>query len=303
MPARRRFDAARLAADFRVAVTDDQNLPNAPAQAADAADTAGTGQGRFAHAAPDPAEPQQKPGAEPGHETEGPLNARVQAVRESAASGDQGAHVDAPVSRAPAVEQSRSMTTKKIKSAAGSRAGGPLVTADQSVQVGAAEQEGEEATTATTRAFGRAETQAHAGAGEVERRRELLDRVTTSLGVEEDLAKLNMNVPKALLARIRAFEVAMFRHGHRKVVRTTLFTEAVVRLPHDPEEAYLWAQDVMGRREATAPLTTRVPQSLYFQLLDLTYASERNLPYTPLFVAAIERLLAELEPGLLELGT
>ncbi len=301
MPARRRFDAARLAADFRVAVTDDQNLPNAPAQAADTADT---GQGRLALAAPDPAEPQQKPGAGPGHETAGPLNARVQAVRESAASGDQGAHVDAPVSRAPAVEQSRSMTTTKIKSAAGSRAGGPLVTADQSVQVGAAEhKDGDEATTAATRASGRAETQAHAGAGEVERRRELLDRVTTSLGVEEDLAKLNMNVPKALLARIRAFEVAMFRHGHRKVVRTTLFTEAVVRLPHDPEEAYLWAQDVMGRREATAPLTTRVPQSLYFQLLDLTYASERNLPYTPLFVAAIERLLAELEPGLLELGT
>ena len=299
MPARRRFDAARLAADFRVAVTDDQNLPNAPTQAADTADT---GQGRLAHAAPDTAGFQQKSGAEPGHETAGPLNARVQAVRESAASGVQDAPVDAPVSRAPAVEQSRSMTTTKIKSAARSRAGGPLVTADQSVQVGAAEHEdGEEAITAATRAFGRAETQAHAG--EVERRRELLDRVTTSLGVEEDLAKLNMNVPKALLARLRAFEVAMFRHGHRKVVRTTLFTEAVIRLPHDPEEAYLWAQDVMGRREATAPLTTRVPQSLYFQLLDLTYASERNLPYTPLFVAAIERLLAELEPGLLELGT
>lgn len=301
MPARRRFDAARLAADFRVAVTDAQNLPNAPSRAADTVDT---GQGRPAHAAPDTAEPQQEPGAEPGHETAGTLDARVQAVRESAASGEH-APVDAPVSRAPAVEQS--MTNTTIKSAARSRTGGPLVTADQSdqsVQVGAAEhKDGGEATTAATRASGRAEMQAHAGAGEVERRRELLDRVTTSLGVDEDLAKLNMNVPKALLARLRAFEVAMFRHGHRKVVRTTLFTEAVVRLPHDPEEAYLWAQDVMGRREATAPLTTRVPQSLYFQLLDLTYASERNLPYTPLFVAAIERLLAELEPGLLELGT
>lgn len=301
MAARRRFDAARLAADFRVAVTDDQNLPNAPMQGAA---IASTGRGRLVHPAPDTAEPQQKPaGGEPGHTTAGPLIAHVEAVDESVASGDQDASSESPVPRAPAVKQSPPKTAK-IKSAARSRASETLGTNDQPVEVGPAEHEViTEAALAAQRNLVKAGTQSHAGAGEVERRRELLDRVTTGLVVEEDLAKLNMNVPKALLARIRAFEVAMFRHGHRKVVRTTLFTEAVGRLPPDPDEAYIWAQDVMGRREATAPLTTRVPQSLYLQLLDLTYASERNLPYTPLFVAAIERLLAELEPGLMELGT
>ncbi|MDQ3465604.1 MAG: hypothetical protein M3500_13125 [Actinomycetota bacterium] len=301
MPTRRRFDAARLAADFRVAVTDDQNLPNTPMQGAA---IAATGRGRLVHPVPDAAGPQQKPArGEPGHTTAGPLIAHAEAADESVAGGDQNAPVDSPVSQAPAVNQSPPKTAK-IKSAARSRDSEPLGRNDQPVEVGPAEHEVvTEAALPAQRNLVKAGTQAHAGAGEVERRRELLDRVTTGLVVEEDLAKLNMNVPKALLARIRAFEVAMFRHGHRKVVRTTLFTEAVGRLPRDPDEAYIWAQDVMGRREATAPLTTRVPQSLYLQLLDLTYASERNLPYTPLFVAAIERLLAELEPGLMELGT
>lgn len=114
-------------------------------------------------------------------------------------------------------------------------------------------------------------------------------------------AKLSCKVPRRLEARLRAYQQEVFERYDTRLVRSALFAEAVrclLDLPPAVAEV-LDARAVAGPpREPMVLVTTEMPGELYKDLLRAVSRDGRGLPYSALFVSALESYLSQLEHAL-----
>lgn len=114
-------------------------------------------------------------------------------------------------------------------------------------------------------------------------------------------AKLSCKVPRRLNARMRSYQQRVFDQFDTRLIRSAVFSEAVRRLLDDSDATagVLERRAEAGRpREPMVTVTTDMPGELYREMLRVINRDGRGLPYTALFVAAVDRYLDELEQAL-----